>query len=102
MVIFNFTYKVEEDVTAIEALIGVAFTSEEIEEDIATIEAFTGEVGFHHKLLPGLGKEKSVKPRKTTTTVVMENKFNLVSITISLEKFKCGSLASSTIISDLD
>lgn len=43
-----------------------------------------------------------MRPRKAAAMVAMENKFNVVSTTISLEKFECGSWASSTIIPDPD
>ncbi|XP_007048029.2 PREDICTED: uncharacterized protein LOC18611620 [Theobroma cacao] len=49
--------------------------------------------------LPGFGKAKPVRPRKPES-VVMEN--NVISRTVSLEKFECGSWASSTIIPDHD
>ncbi|XVF17196.1 hypothetical protein REPUB_Repub10bG0098400 [Reevesia pubescens] len=49
--------------------------------------------------LPGLGKAKAVRPRKAEAMVI-EN--NVISRTVSLEKFECGSWASSTIIADHD
>ncbi|KAK8483606.1 hypothetical protein V6N13_024285 [Hibiscus sabdariffa] len=47
--------------------------------------------------LPGFGKGKPVRPRMTET-IDIEN--NLISRTVSLEKFECGSWASSTFIAD--
>ncbi|KAE8663683.1 Cupredoxin superfamily protein isoform 1 [Hibiscus syriacus] len=49
--------------------------------------------------LPGFTKAKQVKPRKEA--MAMEN-YNAISRTVSLEKFECGSWASSTIIPDRD
>ncbi|KAL5843037.1 hypothetical protein ACOSQ3_013640 [Xanthoceras sorbifolium] len=48
--------------------------------------------------LPGFGKGKLVRPRKEED-VVMEN---VISRTVSLEKFECGSWASSAIVHDHD
>lgn len=46
--------------------------------------------------LPGFGKAKAVRPRKEEM-VVMEN---VISRTVSLEKFECGSWASSAIANE--
>ncbi|OMO56010.1 hypothetical protein CCACVL1_26822 [Corchorus capsularis] len=54
--------------------------------------------------LPGFGKAKPVRPRKAEaaeTIMMMENN-NVISRTVSLEKFECGSWASSNIIPDHD
>ncbi|KAJ4702753.1 root hair specific 4 [Melia azedarach] len=48
--------------------------------------------------LPGFSKSKTVKPRKEEVTA-MEN---VISRTVSLEKFECGSWASSAIINEHD
>lgn len=45
--------------------------------------------------LPGLGKGKPVKNRKTTEKIGLEN---VISRTVSLEKFECGSWTSSAIM----
>ncbi|GMI86613.1 hypothetical protein like AT4G20190 [Hibiscus trionum] len=50
--------------------------------------------------LPGFTKAKHVRPRKEA--MMMENNNNVISRTVSLEKFECGSWASSTIIPDRD
>ncbi|KAK8716254.1 hypothetical protein V6N13_043570 [Hibiscus sabdariffa] len=49
--------------------------------------------------LPGFTKAKQVRPGKEAT--VMENNI-AITTTVSLEKFECGSWASSTIIPDRD
>ena len=49
--------------------------------------------------IPGFGKAKPVRPRKTEA-MVMGN--NVISRTVSLEKFECGSWDSSSIIADHD
>ncbi|XVF15137.1 hypothetical protein REPUB_Repub09cG0123500 [Reevesia pubescens] len=49
--------------------------------------------------LPGFSKAKPVRPRKAGE-MLMEN--NVISRTVSLEKFECGSWASSNIIADHD
>ncbi|KAE8709625.1 Cupredoxin superfamily protein isoform 1 [Hibiscus syriacus] len=51
--------------------------------------------------LPGFNKAKQVRPRKEATTMENNND-NVISKTVSLEKFECGSWASSTIIPDPD
>ncbi|KAE8706940.1 Cupredoxin superfamily protein isoform 1 [Hibiscus syriacus] len=50
--------------------------------------------------IPGFKKAKQVRPRKEVT--MMENNNNVISKTVSLEKFECGSWASSTIIPERD
>ncbi|KAK8652774.1 hypothetical protein V6N13_126799 [Hibiscus sabdariffa] len=61
------------------------------------------EVGFKCSalclFLPGFTKAKQVRPRKEAMT--RENN-NVMSRTVSLEKFECGSWASSTIMPDRD
>ncbi|MBA0551900.1 hypothetical protein Golob_022757 [Gossypium lobatum] len=52
-------------------------------------------------LLPGFTKAKQVRTRKREPRV-KENNVNVISRTVSLEKFECGSWASSTIIPDHD
>ncbi|XVE83195.1 hypothetical protein DITRI_Ditri16bG0067900 [Diplodiscus trichospermus] len=49
--------------------------------------------------LPGFGKAKPVRSRMTEA-MVMEN--NVISRTVSLEKFECGSWASSAMLLDHD
>lgn len=65
----------------------------------------SNEVGFKCSalclFLPGFTKAKQVRPRKTEPRV-KENDVNVISRTASLEKFECGSWASSTIIPDHD
>ncbi|KAE8655888.1 Cupredoxin superfamily protein isoform 1 [Hibiscus syriacus] len=50
--------------------------------------------------VPGFNKAKQVRPTKDA--MMMENNNNAISKTVSLEKFECGSWASSTIIPDPD
>ena len=52
--------------------------------------------------LPGFSKAKPVRPRKEKAMVKMEMENNVISRTVSLEKFECGSWASSTIMADHD
>ncbi|KAK2635065.1 hypothetical protein Ddye_029857 [Dipteronia dyeriana] len=53
--------------------------------------------------LPGFGKAKAVRPRKEEELVVASAVIeNVISRTVSLEKFECGSWASSALVNDHD